>query len=462
MTRTASTGGVGYTDLDFDPPIVARLVQPLLALRASLGNGSGAPDPATVTALSRATSQAAGTEAPHRDGIHALESSWSSNAADAAVPALRTTQTQIGDISDRGPAYLAVLTAAHTTSARAASRVDQIIADFRRDARTILDSAHSAPDTDAVITRATQALRDAITTVQSAQTEMDGHTRALDAMGPLTVTNPTGTSTVGYQSGYQSGSGPGYQYGSSGPGYQYGGPDPSYQYNGSNSYQYGQNSVTPAQYYSGPPMDPAQAAQMQLQQNLIAAGVQVGTAAISAGVDIGTHLIDKIAEVGSHAMDVVAGEVDKALPELIHPGSTTNGAGTGNASTGGSGANGKPIIDFGGGASSPVTPPATGQGPLAGSGGYGPDDPPASSGGGSNSTAVQPEPRVSSPGPARSAAPESAPAPGPTGGVAMPPPGGSGGGQDHKSRDGQLGVTTPAEAVMVPAAVIGDFGDDAI
>jgi hypothetical protein len=466
VTRTAPTSSVGYTDLDFDPPIVARLVQPLLALRASLGSGTGVPDQATVTALSRATSQAADTEAPHRDGIHALESSWSSKAADAAVPALRTTQTEIGDISDRGPAYLAVLTAAHTTSARAASRVDQIIADFRRDARTILDSAQSAPDTDAVITRATQALRDAITAVQGAQTEMDGHTRALDAMGPLTVTDRT--STAAYQTGYQ---GPDSSSQYSGPDPSYGAPDPSYQYNPNsynsntynpNSYQYGQNPVQPA-YYNGPPMDPAQAAQLQLQQALIAAGVQVGTAGISAGVDIGTHLIDKIAEVGTHAMDVVAGEADKALPELLHPGSTTNGASTGNAGTSG-GANGKPIIDFGGGAASaPASPPASGQGPLASSSTGGSDaaDPPMSNGSGSDSTAAQPDPRVSSPATPRMAAPDPAPAPGATGGVAMPPPA-SGGDQDHKSRDGQLGVTTPAEAVMVPAAVIGDFGDDAI
>ncbi|MBO0856467.1 MAG: hypothetical protein J2P18_22195, partial [Nocardia sp.] len=47
-----------------------------------------------------------------------------------------------------------------------------------------------------------------------------------------------------------------------------------------------------------------------------------------------------------------------------------------------------------------------------------------------------------------------------SGGMALPPA--AGGGQDAKPRDGQLGVTVPAAAVetTVPAAVIGDFGDD--
>ncbi|MBF6172625.1 hypothetical protein IU476_14250 [Nocardia blacklockiae] len=425
-----------------DPPIIARLVEPLLALRASLGSGAPVPDATIAAALSNASAQAAETETPHRDGLHAIESSMVGRTSDAAVPALRTTQTEIGDISDRGPAYLAVLSAAQSTSSRAAQRVDGIIDDFRRDARVILDNANSAPDTDAVITRATQALRDAIGTVTAARTEMDDHSRRLDEMGPLTVSTPSGLSQNGSGVSGQTWSAP------------------------------GQYSTVPAQYSAvpgqvpGQPVDPALAAQLQLQQQLISAGVQIGTTAINAGVDIGTHLIDKIAEVGTHAMDTVAASADKAITEAINPEAAD---GTSSSSSGGSGSS--KLFDFGGGSghsdrsstsgavpggavlpsspSAPATPapekaeakpvPAPMPSPV-----IPPSDPP---------------PQASAPAP-KPAAPEHSP--GATGGLALPPP--PSGDQEHKPRgEGQLGVTVPARVEeTVPAAVIGDFGDDTI
>jgi hypothetical protein len=443
------------TRVSADPPLVRTLVQPLLALRASLGTGVATPDATVTKALSSASAQAAGTEGPHRDGVHALESTWAGAGADAAVPALRTTQTQIGDISDRGPAYLAVLTDAHSTTARAAQRVDQIIADFRRDAKSILSNATAAPDTDAVITRATQALRDAITAVTTAQTEMDQHTRTLDAMGPLTVTQPLSGQSPYTQS--QTWSGTPEQPWSGAPGQSWEGSPGQYW------------SGTPGQ--SGPPMDPAQAAQLQLQQQLIAAGVQVGTAAINAGVDIGTHLIDKIAEVGTHTIDDLASMADKAIPQLLHPGSN-------NGTDGNSGSPGSPgkLFDFGAGqpSTTPGTiPPASNGGAPAATGAPAQNGSyPLQNSGGPAVAPPKPEVPDSAP-PAAAAAPapgvQAAPAPGKpapdqngatTGGVAMPPS--APGDQEHKPRDGQLGVTTPAAEEMVPVAVIGDFGDDTL
>ncbi|MFI9504471.1 hypothetical protein [Nocardia sp. NPDC052566] len=415
------------TDPNVDPPLVATLIQPLLKLRASLGTGVGTPDATITAALSAASTQAADTEGPHRDGLHALESTWTARTADAAVPALRTTQTEIGEISDRGPAYLSVLSDAQATSSRAAKKVDQIIADFRRDARQILANATTSPDTDAVVARAAQALRDAITAVTGAQTEMDDHTRRLDGMGPLTVTQPAG---VG-------------QYGTGGtaqPG-------------------------TAATGAAGVALDPAQAAQLQLQQSLISAGVQLGTAAIDAGVNIGTHLIDKIVEVGTKAMDTVAASADKAidkgLSELLHPGSTTANAGdtAKSSSTGTSGSQ----FDFGAKSGQPtansrpgaVIPPAQNDSSAAGRPeSRPPTSQPPFSGNQQPSTGTQ------------SGAPAHDPPqqPGTTGGVAMPPP--RMGEDQERPRDGQLGVTVPAlieqEPVTVPAAVIGDFGDDTL
>lgn len=430
------------SDPNVDPPLVATLVKPLLELRASLGNGVAAPNAAIAAALSNASTQAADTEAPHRQGMHALESTWTGPGSDATVPALRTTQTQIGDISDRGPAYLGVLSDAHGTSSRAAGRVDRIIADFRSDARTMLGNASAAPDTDAVINRATQALREAITEVTSARTEMDDHSRRLDEMGPLTVSTPSGLdSSESWQdtptlpSGYSA-------------------------------------APAPPGTVPGQPVDPAQLAQLQLQQLLVKAGVDIGTSAINAGVDIGTHLIDKIAEVGTHTIDTVASSVDQAIPQLINPDGAekTNPAGASGNSEGA-------LFDFGGdaekapsgttgpgsiipGASAPGSDKALGDKtagdktpsdkpePPPPSSIIPPDDKPV--------PAPMPKPQIPAPAPA----PEPPAHPGVAGGMALPPP--AGGGQDHKPREGQLGVTVPASETTVPAAVIGDFGDDTV
>jgi len=438
-TDTAASDSIQVTpDPAVDPPMIAALVRPMLQLRSTLGSGATMPDRTITTALSAATTHAVDSESPHRDGLYALESTWTSAGADAAVPALRTTQTQIGEISDRGPAYLSVLSDAQATSARAARKVDQIIADFRADARVILANSTSAPETDAVIDRAAAALREAIETVDGAQTEMDGHTQRLTALDPVTVTTPAGLTD---RSGGIGGTSTPTTYYSNMP-----------------------SSGFPQTTADGQPLDPALIAQMQLQQQLISAGVDLGTAAITAGVDIGTHLIDKIVETGVHAMDTVATSADKvisqALPELINPGSTTTaGAGT-------SGGSPNKLFDFGGG-TGPSNPSAMTAAPGTL---------------GATPKVDTPKPVVPEPSPGQSITPDPGDKPvaqaplsgnsepsrpvspgGAAGGMAMPP--GAGGDQERK-RDGQLGVTVPAsevlpESMTVPAAVIGDFGDDA-
>ncbi|MGY4101774.1 hypothetical protein ACW2Q0_19795 [Nocardia sp. R16R-3T] len=419
VNNASDTPASTPVDPDMDPPIVAALVEPMLRLRASLGSGVATPDPSVVNALSAASTQAADTEGPHREGLHALESTWTSRAADDAVPALRTTQTQIGDITDRGPEYLSVLGAAHATSARAAQKVDQIIADFRRDAKQIMSTASASSDTDAVIARATQALRDAVTAVSTAQSEMDGHTARLDAMGPLTVSTPQGIGTA------------------------------------QPTVVPGTTNDTTTAGVTTTPLDPVQAAQLQLQQYLINAGVSVGTAAIDAGVNIGTHLIDKIAEVGTHAMDTVAASadkaIDKAIPELIHPGSTTN------SPTGGDSASkSSNIIDFGGGSAPSSKPaPSTGTNSVI---------PPNMGGSAVTKPAPAPTPAPQAPAagtdtpPPRPSGPEPANQPGTAGGLALPPSSQSD--EDRRPRDGQLGVTVPTVLATVPPAVIGEFDDD--
>lgn len=439
-TETAASDTLPVTpDPAVDPPMIAALVRPMLQLRSTLGSGATMPDRTITAALSAASTQAADSEGPHRNGLYALESTWTSAGADAAVPALRTTQTEIGEISDRGPAYLSVLSDARATSARAARKVDQIIADFRADARVILANSTSAPETDAVIDRAAAALREAIETVEAAQTEMDGHTQRIETMGPLTVTTPTGLTD---RNGGIGGTSTPTTYYSNLP-----------------------SSGVPQTTADGQPIDPVLVAQMQLQQQLISAGVDLGTAAITAGVDIGTHLIDKIAETGMHAMDTVAASADaaisQAIPELINPGSTTTaGAGT-------SGATPNKLFDFGGG-TGPSNPSAMTAAPGTLGGTPKLDAPKAPAPEPSPGQSITPDPAdkpvaqapfTGNSEPSRPVSPGGA-----AGGMALPP--GVGGDQERK-RDGQLGVTVPASEVLpesatVPAAVIGDFGDDAL
>lgn len=473
------------TSDDVDPPIIARLVQPMLALRSSLGTGVSAPDASIVRALTNSSTQAADTEAPHRNGMHVLESTWSGPGADAAVPALRTTQTQIGDISDRGPQYLAVLGDAQSTSHRAAQRVDTIIADFRRDARTILRNAKAAPDTDAVINRASQALRQAITAVDTAKTEMAAHTRKLQSMGPLTVTTPVDLST-NQLSGTDLGDNLSNDNSMDTSDYS---PDDSNDFNSNNftpfdngtSFDGSQfNGTTPAVNLNGtgtgPQLDPAAAAQLQLQEQLLSAGVDIGSDAISAGVNIGTELIDKIAEVGTHAIDTGAQVAEQAIPQLINPKAATNGTdgATGPGGTNGTSGTNSGLFDFGGSQSTPNAQPAQNSDSVQPDQGGSDANTETPSTSGPSTPAPSdntPPPGTSTPPPSAKPAPPqtsapdtSQPAPsqsGPTAGLALPPSAGPGGG-DAKPRDGQLGVTAPASTHMVPTAVIGDLGDDEI
>uniref|UniRef100_UPI00313EDC3D hypothetical protein n=1 Tax=Nocardia cyriacigeorgica TaxID=135487 RepID=UPI00313EDC3D len=308
-----------------DPPMVTVLAEPLRRLRSGLGSGAPAPDQQVLGALTTASATADATESTQTRGLHALESSWSGQAADTAVPVIRTTRSEIGAVADRGPQYAALLSDAHSTSSRAAREVDVIIDDFRRDARAILDTATSAPETDAVIDRAAQAIREALGVVNTAQGEMDGHRQRLRDMGPMTMTTPQGVLTT-----------PGTTI----PG----------------------TTTTVPGTVPGQPMDPALVMQLQLQQQLVAAGVQLGTTAIDAGVELGTKIIDRIADVGLKVVDTVGAQAGTAIEQALNPGKADN-AETGPASTAPAGTPGNPVppkaFDFGGGpAPKPETAPS--------------------------------------------------------------------------------------------------------
>ncbi|MBF6321200.1 hypothetical protein OG935_23515 [Nocardia cyriacigeorgica] len=399
-----------------DPPMVTVLAEPLRRLRSGLGSGAPAPDQQVLGALTTASATADATESTQTRGLHALESSWSGQAADTAVPVIRTTRSEIGAVADRGPQYAALLSDAHSTSSRAAREVDVIIDDFRRDARAILDTATSAPETDAVIDRAAQAIREALGVVNTAQGEMDGHRQRLRDMGPMTMTTPQGVLTT-----------PGTTI----PG----------------------TTTTVPGTVPGQPMDPALVMQLQLQQQLVAAGVQLGTTAIDAGVELGTKIIDRIADVGLKVVDTVGAQAGTAIEQALNPGKADN-AETGPASTAPAGAPGNPVppkaFDFGGGpAPKPETAPSAPGAAMAA-----PPPPPP------RSIPAEPKPSDNGGGGGPFAAPPPAPG-GHHGGMVIPPGTGQGGGdQERKPRPGQLGVTVPAALpTMVTAPAIGADDD---
>ncbi len=423
-----------------DPPIVAALVAPLRALRDSLGSGASVPHETISAALTAAAAHVDATEKPHRDGLYAVESTAAGSVADTAVPAMRTTATEIGALGDHAPAYLAALGAAHTTTSTAAAKVDRIIADFRADARHIVGTATAAPDNDAVIDRASTALRDAITTVTAAKTEMDGHTRVVSDLGPGTVTTPqTWTPTPIPNWGGQNPAGTAPAAWSAPPPYS----PPT-------------NPPPAAIPATTTPMDPATAAQVQIQSAALQAGVQLGSTALQAGVKIGTELIDKTAEVITHGIDTAGklGEkaVDTAVPELLSgatgepaPDATGKPGADPDAPTADGAHPGAALFDFGGPAALHPAPSVTGPGLLL------PSDHP--------SPAATPAPVTPShPTPTTTPPPTT---PGPEGGrpttAAVVPPASGPGPQAsaRPHRGGQLGVTVaaPDDPAAAPAVI---------
>lgn len=386
-----------------DPPIIEALAAPLLMLRASLGSGASTPAEAVTAAVTGAADIAAATDRPHGAALHALGSSWDATTADSALPTLRTTREEIAVLAEHGPAYVGLLGDAHDTAARARRDVDDIITRFRTNARQALTAASAAPDADAVIDLAADAIRQAVARVTVAQSEMDDHTRRLRALPPATITTLAGYAPAPGQVPTAAG-------------------------------------ATPVA-----PVDPATAARMQLQQQLLSAGVQLGAAAIDAGAEVGLRIIDKLAEVGTHAIDA-AGQVAAAAQAALAPGQTTPAGAE--PTTPPDAAPRAKLFDFGPGA------PAPGSGsPVPAPGLVIPDapKPPAAP--------PKPEPKDDATPPPPSP-PFGAEHPGTAGPAVVPsvprlPRGGED--REHKPQ-GQLGVTVPAAFAVDPARVPAAVG----
>ncbi|WP_280263817.1 hypothetical protein [Nocardia wallacei] len=465
-----------------DPPLVAALVAPLYALRDSLGSGASVPSEAISGALTESAAHIAGTEDPHRAGIAAVESTATGQTVDHAVPAMRRTGTEMAALGDNSAAYLEILNAAHTTSATARAKVDRIIEEFRADARDRLSAPDTAaPDNDAVMDRGALALREALGTVAAARTEMDDHSRRLDALGESTVTTPTGWTPVADRTGTGTGTGTGtssaptWSSGWSGGGGM-GGMGSGFGGNGfGGGWQQPQTVVVPGGTPGQPP-DPAMMAkfaEVQVQTAAISAGVQLGTSALQAGVQLGTGIIDRAAETIMHGVDtggkLAERAIDTGLPAALgQPGTGTDKNGDGKPDDPGTGD--KPggtagMFDFGGTGDQGGKPDQGGQDGKPPTGTVIPPGPGDSPGGESGTTGGQ----ASTPPPQKSVippdddapapAPHREPAPAPGSGAVLPPP--TPPGETERPRRGQLGVTVEPAAAVSGAAVIDTPGTDA-
>lgn len=405
-----------------DPALITALLAPVRALRAMLGTGASVPDTALTTALSAAAAELAAAEAPHRTGVTALEATASGRTAQAAIPAVRRTASEVGDLAEHPTAIARVIADAHTTTSTAATRLDAIIAVARTDMRRILGTATARSDRTAAFDRASEALRDGLSAVSTARAELDGHSRALNALGPGTLTTSQAAAPIASTSLLDTNT--------SALGSGLGGRGTSAWVPSLNT-----TTTTPTTITAG--MTPEQVAQIEMQSAALQAAVSLGSTALQAGVQVGVELIDKIAETAEHGIDTGAKLGQAAMDQAAtHASGSGSGAASGSTPASGSGSSSPALFDFGGGSGSGSgtdshhTDPPASTGPTPGtaqpqqhSPGQATTPPPSSSGTGTDS------------GPASSSAPGSI-LPPPANPTPTSPP-------RHK---GQLGVTVPTSA----------------
>ncbi|MEV0250794.1 hypothetical protein AB0H76_29655 [Nocardia sp. NPDC050712] len=378
-----------------DHATVQALIAPLLQLRDAVGDGTE-PSAETTAALAAAASAAESTESPVRTGIYQLEST---DSAEVVLPTVKKTGSQVSHLGSSSTALRTLLTKAYSTRSTAASKLDNLIAEFRRRANPMAKSAQSQADVDKIIRLARDYIADGISVVDTARDEMSTLQRQANA---LTNTSAEDSSTLQQ---YLSQSG-------------IGGDD----------FDDGQND------------DDVSDAQTALQKALISAGVTLGKEVISAGVTLGTEIIDALVSLGTEAIDKAAGLGEKVIDQAattaqqaILPDTSTTGT-TGTAPNTG--------------AANPNTGNGTGTGPFgvgANNGGTGTQKPTESSPSAqAKPTTQDPVPDSSAPAPAAPRIPNPAPAAPPNGMVVPPVVKPNDQGQDQerpKPRAGQLGVT---------------------
>ncbi|GEM29063.1 hypothetical protein NN3_00700 [Nocardia neocaledoniensis NBRC 108232] len=446
LARTKPATSTAAPDPD---AIITYLSKPITELRAAF-DGTGEPTDA-LALLNNAITQLDATEAPYRVSAADLESTWTSAAADTAIPAIRSTRTQIVDSSADSGDFATLIDAAVGTNTAASAALDAELDDFATQARQILKASPNDRGVTQVIDLARQILKaspndrgvtqvidlaremygNALSTVAGAQADYDSYSNRL---GEKSYTTPK--SSLGTGGGPSTG-------------------DPSLPTDDTTA---GEDASATVPDTTATSTDPVIAMQQALGTAAIEAATTVVTQLITSGAEVLTTLITEGAGVVTHAIDTLGTEAgDTITAGLTGTGdnATTTPAATNSGST----------------ATNPTTTPAT---PVINFGGSDKPSGGAAAGtgtgtnaGGSPTAAPKPEPSAD-PGTAepKPAAPTGSGGTGQPGVVpntagapttAVVPPAGAqpaaGADEEHKPRT-QAGVTAPASIAADPASVV--------
>ncbi|APE37163.1 hypothetical protein BOX37_28165 [Nocardia mangyaensis] len=422
-----STSGQVAPDPD---AIITYLSAPIRELRTSV-DGTGDPAQA-LTLLNNAITRLDSTEAPYRLQATDLESSWSSAAADTAIPAIRATRTSLAEGSDQAGEFATLIDAAVGTNTTAATAIDAELDHFETQARRILKASPNEQGVTTVIELARQMYSNSLSAVDNAQADYDTYTSKLRETDYTTPKSSLGT-----------GGGPAT-----------GDPSLTSDDDSTGIDDTGSSSTS---------TDPLIAMQQTLATAGIDAATTLGTQLITSGAEVLTTLITEAAGVATHAIDVLGDEAGETITAALTGNTgdstgttpTTNGTGTGT----GTGANGLGNGGIGGGA--PIFSFGGSDKPAAGANGAG-------TGTGSNAGAAPITPKPEAPPSDSDQKPQPSPAPGPavapgqnsSTGAVVPPAAGQASGTDgeHKPR-AQAGTTSPSaiagDGVVVVVPVIG-------
>lgn len=409
--------------------IITYLSKPITDLRAAFDGTGDSTD--AIALLNTAITQLDATEAPYRVRATDLESTWTSAAADTAIPAIRGTRTQIVDSSADSGDFATLIDAAVSTNTAASTALDAELDDFATQARQILKVSPNDRGVTQVIDLAREMYSSALSSVQGAQADYDSYSSKLGAKSYTTPKSSLGT-----------GGGP-----STG--------DPSLPTDDTTA---GDDAPATAPDTNATSTDPVIAIQQALGTAAIEAATTVGTQLITSGAEVLTTLITEGAGVATHAIDTLGAEAGDTITAALTgtgdnattpPAATNSGVTTTNPTT----TPAAPVINFGG-----SDKPAGGAAADTGTG---------TNAGGSPAAAPKPEPsagpNTADPKPAAPIGPGGTGQPGvvpntagaPTTAV-LPPAGAQSAAGDegeHKPRT-QAGVTAPASIAGDPAGVV--------